>query len=80
MVAGSGSIDSVIDPGTYLVSNAVGLPQGAYAYGILLVFRIPDGSTAVQIYVTDTSTPRVYIRQRWNTASWRNWGIVQITS
>lgn len=78
--AANGSIDNLLDPGAYLVSNAVGLPQGSYAYGVLLVFRIPDGTAAIQIYVTDSAVPRVYIRQRWGTASWQSWGVVQITS
>lgn len=75
-----GSIDNIIEPGTYLISNAIGLPQDAYAYGVLLVFRIPVGSTAVQIYVTDTVSARVYVRQRWNNGSWRNWSFLQATS
>lgn len=78
--AANGSIDNLLDPGAYLVSNAVGLPQGSYAYGVLLVFRIPDGTAAIQIYVTDSAVPRVYIRQRWGTASWQSWGVAQITS
>ena len=75
-----GNIDNIIDPGTYLISDAIGLPQGAYAYGILLVFRIPVGSTAVQIYVTDTVSAKVYVRQRWNNGSWRNWSSLQAAS
>lgn len=75
-----GSIDNIIAPGTYLVSDAIGLPQNAYNYGVLLVFRIPAGSTAVQIYVTDTASARVYVRQRWNNGSWRNWTLLQAVS
>lgn len=75
-----GSIDNIIAPGTYLISNAIGLPQNAYAYGVLLVFRIPVGSTAVQMYVTDTVSAKVYVRQRWNNGSWRNWSILQSAS
>ena len=75
-----GSIDDIIAPGTYLVSDAIGLPQNAYNYGVLLVFRIPVGSTAVQIYVTDTASARVYVRQRWNNGSWRNWTLLQAVS
>lgn len=71
------SVDGIIDPGTYLVSDAVGLPSGAYNYGILIVFRLPAALTVAQVYVTDAAVPRTYIRVRWNGAAWRNWCLLQ---
>lgn len=72
-----GSIDNIIEPGTYLISNALGLPENSYAYGVLLVCRIPVGTTAIQMYITDTPSPNMYVRQRWNNGPWRGWSRLQ---
>lgn len=73
ILSSNDNVDGVINAGAYMVANAAGIPNGAYNYGVLVVFKVPNGLTCLQVYVTDALEQKTYVRSRFNGASWRPW-------
>lgn len=70
--------NELIETGVYKIqgdgiNNQPNLPQGAYQYGMLLVFRILNDAEdrVLQIYVSHNPTI-VYVRMN-NSMRWKNW-------
>ena len=80
ILSSNDNVDGVINAGAYMVANAAGIPNGAYNYGVLVVFKVPNGLTCLQVYVTDALEQKTYVRSRFNGASWRPWCLLQAAS
>lgn len=65
MLSDDFTFNDAIEPGMYQVaSNVAGLPENAYRYGYLIVFK--TGNNPTQIYIPDTSNSNyIYVRQWW---------------
>lgn len=52
------------------------MPGKAYNYGTLLIFASPKSKFGgVQVYIPDTSSPRILVRVRYN-AAWKAWASI----
>lgn len=57
----------------------MGFPSGAYKWGTLIVFA-RQGQYIVQIYIADSVSEPVYLRNSFNGSPFRNWTKIARTS
>lgn len=81
MLSDDFTFNDAIEPGMYQVtSNVAGLPENAYRYGYLIVFK--TGNNPTQIYIPDTSNSNyIYVRQWWlSTLPNLKWKVITTSS
>ena len=57
----------------------MGFPSGAYKWGTLIVFA-RQGQYIVQIYIPDSVSDHVYLRNAFDGSDFRNWTKIARTS
>lgn len=79
----TGDFDNCTKAGAYIVSadsgSSTGFPSGAYKWGTLIVFA-QQGKYIVQIYIADSVSEPVYMRNSFNGSPFRNWTKIARTS
>ena len=79
----TGDFDNCTKAGAYIVSadsgSSMGFPSGAYKWGTLIVFA-RQGQYIVQIYIADSVSEPVYMRNAFNGSPFRNWTKIARTS
>lgn len=79
----TGDFDNCTKAGAYIVSadsgSSMGFPSGAYKWGTLIVFARQD-QYIVQIYIADSVSEPVYLRNSFNGSPFRNWTKIARTS
>lgn len=79
----TGDFDNCTKAGAYIVSadsgSSMGFPSGAYKWGTLIVFA-RQGQYIVQIYIADSVSEPVYLRNSFNGSPFRNWTKIARTS
>lgn len=79
----TGDFDNCTKAGAYIVAadseSSMGFPSGAYKWGTLIVFA-RQGQYIVQIYIADSVSEPVYMRNAFNGSPFRNWTKIARTS